>query len=252
MKFCSNCGAQLPDDAQFCGSCGTPVSADQPSQAPAPGAFSQTPPPPAYEAPAPSPEQLDGTVQLCQDGVYRWVYELSMLKNPAILLTLLKIFGAIIGGMWLLLNIMDGFSSFLETTKIMALILAGVLVLILISYLVVAAMYGGKYCVLFEMDEQQIAHVQLPRQFKKAQVAGWIAMLAGVVAGNPVATGAGILAASRNKLTNQFSKVRSIKAAPGRNTIYVKGMLKSNQLYADDVNFQFVLDFLRSHCPNAR
>lgn len=24
MKYCSNCGAQLPDEAKFCGSCGTP------------------------------------------------------------------------------------------------------------------------------------------------------------------------------------------------------------------------------------
>lgn len=251
MKFCSNCGAQLPDDAQFCGSCGTPVSADQPSQAPAPGAFSQTPPPPAYEAPAPSPEQLDGTVQLCQDGVYRWVYELSMLKNPAILLTLLKIFGAIIGGMWLLLNIMDGFSSFLETTKVMAFILAGVLVLILISYLVVAAMYGGKYCVLFEMNENEIAHIQLPAQFKKAQVAGWIAMLAGAIAGNPVATGAGILAASRNKLTSRFKDVRSIKPDPARHIIKLNGTLKANQIYIDDAGFDFVLNFIRSNCPKA-
>ena len=23
MKYCSNCGAQLPDEAKFCGSCGT-------------------------------------------------------------------------------------------------------------------------------------------------------------------------------------------------------------------------------------
>ena len=252
MKFCSNCGAQLPDDAQFCSSCGTPVAANQVSQAPGQGAFSQTPPPPPYEAPAPTNGQLDGTVQLCQDGVYRWVYELSMLKNPAIFLTLLKIFGAIIGGIWLLLNIMDGFSNFLETTKIMAFILAGLCALILLSYLIVAAMNGGKYCVLFEMDEQQIAHIQLPRQFEKAQVAGWIAALAGVLAGVPAATGAGILAASRNKLTNQFSKVRSINPMPARNTIYVKGALKSNQIYVDDAGFQFVLDFLRSHCPNAR
>ena len=249
MKYCSNCGAQLPDDAKFCGSCGTPCSADLPSQAPGPGVVSQTPPP--YEAPAPSPEQLDGTVRLCQDGVYRWVYELSLLKNPAVFITLLKIFGGIIVGMWLLLNIMDGFSNFLEITKVMGLILAGLCVLLLLSYLIVAGLSGGKYCVLFEMDEKQIAHIQLPRQFKKAQVAGWIAMLAGVLAGNPAATGAGILAASRNKLTNQFRNVRKINAVPSRNTIYVKGALKSNQIYVDDAGFQFVLDFLRSHCPNA-
>ena len=24
MKYCSNCGTQLPDEAKFCGSCGTP------------------------------------------------------------------------------------------------------------------------------------------------------------------------------------------------------------------------------------
>lgn len=247
MRFCPNCGAQLPDDARFCGSCGTPFAADQPVQAPGPGAYTQTPPP----CSAPDPAQLNGNVQLCQDGIYRWVYELNMLKNPTILFTLLKIFGGIIGGLWLLTNIFDGFSNFVETTKVMAIILAGLCVLILLGYLITAGLFGGKYCVLFEMDEQKIAHVQLPRQFKRAQVASWIAMLAGVIAGNPTVTGAGILAASRNKLTNQFSKVRSIKAVPARNTIYVKGTLKNNQVYVDDANFQFVLDFLRSHCPKA-
>lgn len=27
MKYCSNCGAQIPDEANFCGSCGTPQQA---------------------------------------------------------------------------------------------------------------------------------------------------------------------------------------------------------------------------------
>lgn len=249
MKFCPNCGAQLPDDARFCGSCGTSLDAAAPAQAP--GAFTQAPP--SYSAPAPSaaPPTLSGNVLLCPDGIYRWVYELNMFKNSAILGTLFKIFGIIIGAMWLILNIADGFSNLVETTKILALVLAGVCVLILLAYLMVAGLYGGKYCCLFEMDEQQIAHIQLPKQFQKAQVASWIAVLAGVIAGNPTTTGAGILAASRNKLTNQFSNVRSIKAKPSRNTIYVKGLLKSNQVYVDDADFQFVLDFIRSHCPKA-
>ena len=32
-------------------------------------------------------------VRLCEDGKYRWTYEMNMLKNPAIFLVLLKIFG---------------------------------------------------------------------------------------------------------------------------------------------------------------
>ena len=28
MKYCMNCGKQLPDDAKFCIDCGTPVNAE--------------------------------------------------------------------------------------------------------------------------------------------------------------------------------------------------------------------------------
>ena len=32
-------------------------------------------------------------VRLCEDGKYRWKYEFNMLKNPAIILVVYKIFG---------------------------------------------------------------------------------------------------------------------------------------------------------------
>lgn len=250
MKFCSNCGAQLPDDARFCASCGTscePVS-------PAPAA---QPEPPVHAAPPvqPAPDyaaQADGTVRLCEDGLYRWVYELNMFKSTAILGTVLKVLGISVGVVWLFINILNGFKDFGQFTLVMLAIFAGICVLGLLAYGLVALMNGGKYCVLFEMDENEIAHIQLPAQFKKAQVAGWIAMLAGAIAGNPVATGAGILAASRNKLTSRFKDVRSIQPDPARHIIKVNGTLKANQVYVDDAGFDFVLNFLRSHCPNAR
>lgn len=242
MKYCPNCGAQLPDDARFCGSCGTTVDA-QPAQ-------------PAYTQPvytqAPPQNVNPYQVQLCEDGYYRWVYELNMFKNTAVLGTIFKIFGGIIVAIWLMLLIADGFDNFLENSKIMLLVLVGACVLIGLAYLMVAGMYGGKYCALFEMNETEVRHIQLPKQYKKAQVAGWIAVLAGVVAGNPTAVGAGVLSASRSTLTTKFSNVRRIKADPRRNLIKVNGTLKANQVYADDAQFQFVLDFLRAHCPNAR
>ena len=37
MKFCTKCGTQLADEAQFCTGCGTPVAyAPAPAPAPAP------------------------------------------------------------------------------------------------------------------------------------------------------------------------------------------------------------------------
>lgn len=215
MSFCKNCGAQLPDDSRFCAKCGTPVEPVQPTPAPAqhvtppsPAPVSQ--PPVQQAAPPPqAPEQpkTGGSVQLGQDGKYHWYYELNMFKSTAILGTIIKIFGIIILVMWLLDLIFSGFEDVWAVTKIMLLIFAGFVVLSLLGYLVVAVMYGGKYCVLFEMDEQGVSHIQLPKQFKKAQVMG---LLAALVSGNPTTAGAGILAATRNSMYTSFDGVRSI------------------------------------------
>ena len=46
-------------------------------------------------------EQIEGqkvteNIYYCTDGKYRWIYELNMLKNPVILMTIWKIFGILI------------------------------------------------------------------------------------------------------------------------------------------------------------
>ena len=253
MKYCPNCGSQLPDEARFCGSCGATIPA---AEAPVQQADPQAPPAPdpQPEAPAyqpPAPEQLTGAVQLCQDGLYRWVYEVKMLKTPAILVTLYKIFGIVIAAVWLLICIMSGFDNFLELTKWFLVILAGFAVLVALGYLIVAAVYGGKYCVLFEMNEAGLRHIQVPRQYKKAQVLSFIAVLAGAIAGNPTVSGAGILSASRNSLATDFRKVRTITPVPAQHLIKVNSPFSKNQVYVDDEGYDFVLNFIRSHCPKA-
>ena len=257
MSFCHNCGAQLPDNAKFCGSCGTPVLAgQQPTVPPTPA--QQAPPqqPPVQEQqqaepqPATLPQpQAGSSIKLGTDGKYHWYYEFNMLKSTAILGTVIKIFGGIIFFLWLLDLILSGFEDVWAVTKVMLLIFAGFVVLTLLGYLLVAAMYGGKYCVLFEMDENGVSHAQLPKQFKKAQVMGFIAALA---SGNPTTAGAGILAASRNSLYTSFDGVRSIKPIPRQHVIKVNAPLSKNQIYAEGKDFQFILDFIRSHCPKAR
>jgi len=261
MSFCHNCGAQLPDNAKFCGNCGTPVlAAQQPPVPPTP-----TQQPPVQQAPPPQPPvqqqqaapqpaapaqpKAGSSITVGQDGKYHWYYELNMFKSTAILSTIIKIFGGIIFFLWLLDLIFSGFEDVWGVTKVMLLIFAGFVVLTLLGYLVVAAMYGGKYCVLFEMDEKGVSHAQLPKQFKKAQVMGFIAALA---SGNPTTAGAGLLAASRNSLYTSFDGVRSIKAFPHQHVIKVNAPLSKNQVYAEGEDFQFILDFIRAHCPKAR
>ena len=191
-------------------------------------------------------------IRLCTDGKYRWVYELNMLTNPTIFWTVLKI----LGGIWVVLYVfmlsLGDFSSFWDAFRIFAYIMAGIVALSLMGYLVVVAMYRGKYVVLFEMDEKEVSHIQMPRQYQKAQVLGAITALAGMASGKPSTAGAGILAATRNSSTSVFANVRKVKARRKLHLIKVNQLLNKNQVYVPDEDFDFVYDFIKSRCPNAK
>ena len=101
---------------------------------------------------------------------------------------------------------------------------------------------------VFEMDEEGVLHAQQENQVKKAGLLADIAILAGLMAGNPTTAGAGLLAKTRSSMYTVFSDVRRLGSARSRNVIYVS----NNQVYVRDEDFDFVWDFIRSRCPNAR
>ena len=205
-----------------------------------------------------SPNDYSGSrVALCEDGKYRWTYPLDMLKNPSILFVLLKIFGILLSIPLLIAlvsaaanndwqKIWDGF------IKIWLIVMVVFFVIILISYLIVVWMNGGKYVVNFTMDEKRLIHEQVPVQYERARKVGLLAAIVGIFAKRPVAAGAGALAASRNTSVSVFDKVRRVKPRRGQNLIKVNQSLERNQVYVPDEDFDFVLDFIRKHCPNAK
>ncbi len=209
----------------------------------------------APAGPLPCPP-AGSAIALCPDGVYRWTCEFSMYRNPAILFTVWKAMGLSFGIVWLFIAGLDLFENGfdaqgqLQTAGVFLLIFAGVGIVIGgLAYLIVAAVHGGKYCVVFEMNTQGVRHSQLPKQFKKAQVLGAIAALAGAAGGSFTATGAGMLAASRSTMYTEFAKVRGGRVARKRSTIYLNERLERNQIYAEPQDFDFVLWFIRSHVP---
>ena len=165
------------------------------------------------------------------DGVYRWVYELKLLKNPSILFIVWKILGGVFVGIWLfvmLLSIGDAnfwWHGFFSLAKVFALLTLGMLVLCLIGYLFYAAIMGGKYCVLFEMDEHGIRHTQITEQFQKARVLSAVAVLLGARSGNIGAMGAGLLSSSRQSMYSRWSSIKSFAVAPRRNLIKINAPL---------------------------
>lgn len=202
-------------------------------------------------------------VRLCQDGKYRWTYEFNMLKNPAIILVVYKIFGILLSIPFLINVIYLAKNGELQkewndrlwsgsNPKVWLVVMAFFVVLILISYLVVAWMYGGKYIVHFTLDEESVIHEQEPVQVQRARKLGLLTVLVGILAKRPSTVGAGMLAASRSTSTSVFDNVRRIKPRRYIELIKVNQLLDRNQVYVPKEDFDFVLNFIRTHCPKAK
>ena len=260
MKYCPKCGKQLPDEAKFCFSC---------------GAEANTPPPPVNAGTAaplaaqitgkkkkrrsyPNEELMRG-VTLCDDGKYRWIYPFNMWKNPTILFLVYKIFIGIGIGIGILITILnwkhlswDGWEKLWEDTWPALVFIAVFTVIIFLGYAIVAGMYGGKYTILFTMDEHGINHEQIPDQAKKAQKLGAVTAIAGAATGKPGMVGMGINTAARTSMYTAFADVRSVKRGRWGNVIKLREILSNNQVYVRDEDFDFVYNYIREHCPRVK
>ena len=274
--FCEKCGKEIPDDSKFCPECGAAIAESAPGGVPQEPEVSEpeTEAPEAPPAEADKPkrkrkkvinsqkdiegEKITDNIYLCRDGVYRWVYEMLMMKNPTILFTVWKVFGMAGAIVFLFVFLLDVFENnvsgetMLGALKSVAVIVGIFLVLSIIAYIILAAVYGWKYVVLFEMDEDRIKHIQVPRQQSKAEVLGLITALAGLASKNLSTTGIGITAGTRSTSTTEYAYVKSIKSNRRRSVIRLSQGLSKNQIYADGSDFDFALDFISSRCPKAK
>jgi hypothetical protein len=196
-------------------------------------------------------------VQLCSDGKYRWLYEMNMVTNPAIFLTVFKIFFWIILIGWVVFGfflyaIHGDWKGLLGMGKAMLIVLAIFAALTLLGVLVLAALYGGKYRVQFEMDENGVKHIPLPDQQKKAKSLGILTALVGIAARKPGVAGAGMLSAGKQASISEFDKVRRVIPRRFLHLIKVNQLLEHNQVYVADEDFDFVYDFIKNRCLSAK
>ena len=102
------------------------------------------------------------------------------------------------------------------------------------------------------MDEKGINHEQIPDQAKKARKLGMVTAAAGALSGKPAMVGLGISSAARTSMYSSFDKVRSVQRRKSRNLIKVNELLFKNQVYVRDEEFDFVYDYIKSHCPKVK
>jgi hypothetical protein len=197
-------------------------------------------------------------VRLYPDGKYRWVYEVNMLTNFSILFDVWKVLGISMGILVLLFVVIAVFDGdwdvdmligMASTLGIVALVM---LVLGLIGYFVYAAISGWKYAVLFIMDEKEVVHQQMPNTVKKGQLIGALTILAGLASGRPGAVGTGVLAQSRLSMTSTLAHVERLISCRKMNLIKVNERFEKNRVYVNTEDFDFVYDFLLTHCTHLK
>lgn len=199
--------------------------------------------------------QPDNRVRFYEDGKYHWMYEFHMLKNPMIFIELFWVLGVTIGIFAIIMFMIGSCSEGLNLeTLTFSLQATGVMVAIftvlgILGYLLYAAISGWKYSVHFILDEKGVESRQAPQTKKTAERIGCLTVLVGMLAKRPGTVGTGMLAASRTTMSSDFSSVRKVKPLRRFDTIRVNERFSRNQVYVCDEDFDFVYDFIHSHCP---
>ena len=198
-------------------------------------------------------------ITMCTDGKYRWVYELNLYKNSAIikevgrgvLISLVIVLALIFG-----FEMIDGIGTFAEKLQYVAelagILLAIMLVITILGYLLYSYMMGGTYCALFEMDENGVCNKAQEKHIKKAELISAITVIAGIASGRPGVVGTGMLASARTSMYTRFDSVKELEILPKQHLIRLNEKLSRNQVYAEDEDFAFVADYIRTRCRNAK
>jgi len=200
-------------------------------------------------------QKISEHISLFDDGKYRWRYDLNLFKNPRIFFLVWKVLFIAIVIVFAFVIIIDiknwGITQerLIYNLKFFAYFIIGMTLVSALGYVIYALKMGGKYCVIFEMDEDGINHRQIDSQAEIAKKIAKTTVIAGALTGNPTTIGIGINSA-RTEMYTEFKRVSKIKAYKNKELIKLTEKLSHNQVYVFKEDFDFVESFITSHCEN--
>lgn len=191
--------------------------------------------------------------RLCDDGVYRWVYEYDLWKNHTVILEIEKFFFLACMGIMVIQGLIEipqkGFIKALISAAQEAGILLGIMsVLLVISYPIYCLLSNGKYCVLFEMDDKGIMHTRMEKKVKREDLVEWLWTANEILDSRLLSTSLSIATASEASMETVFSEVRKMSVLEKGKTITLVCRITRNQVYVPAEKFEFVKKYILERC----
>ncbi len=190
------------------------------------------------------------------NGAFHWQYELNMITNPVILFLIIKLFFGVCFGVGLMMALMmiivDGdFEDAIKTLLIVTFGIGGLMVVLgIIAYFIIVAIKGGKYTVVHTMDETSVQHLQTPAEKDQSKKMRTLLFVMGMLSDSPSAVGLSM--GARDEMESEYKDVKKVIASRRQDLIKVNNVLQHNHIYAYPHQYEFVFNYIASHCPNAK
>ena len=195
-------------------------------------------------------------VQQCGDGKYRWIYKMSTLKNPTMMIRMGKILGVTLLVIYIIAQLAsligEGEKPFLQTVEMLMPAILIILAVYIVSYLLWVLLCGGTYVCAFEMDDAGILHAQGQNKTEKQKLIEQMTVLLGAVSPVIGVLGSGLTAAVNSSWKSNFFAVTSLKAKRRYNAIYLNEPGCKNIINVDGRDFDFVWNFIKARCDKAK
>lgn len=169
----------------------------------------------------------------------QWQISVPIFKNTVILKQLGLAVGIPFGLVALVIGLVAGKSSY--TLYALGLIAA----LLLLTWLLIMALYRGKYDVEFRLDDKGALCRTQAKQKKKNRVVNTLTVVLGLLSGKPAAAGARMLAQSRQDVFLRWSRMTKVKYKPKSCTILLHGgFAEQIALFCTPENYMRVKNFI--------
>lgn len=205
--------------------------------------------------PDPASDREPPSSTLATDGrTYRWLVDVNLWRDTVLPQTVLAVIVLAAAAPALLLLVVEALegnaAAGLRAAVRVYGIVAGVLLgLFAIAYPAFVALKGGRYAALFEMDDHDVRHVEMPAATDRTALLTWVGLLAGAAARDPTVMGASLLGGARREMTTRFADVRKVVVDERRRVIrLVARDMTRNLLYVPPADFARVRDAVLERC----